>query len=240
MSEALLPRRSPQLLALFARYLRRWYFPRHFSAVRLSGTMPILPPDGSAIIYSNHPGWWDPLVYVLLATGPLSSHVGYGPMDARSLAQFRFFEKLGIFPIELDSARGTAQFLRIADAILGRAGNCLWITAEGMFVDPRNRPVRLKPGLAHLAKRFPETTILPLAIEYPFWNEPKPVALVRFGAPVRDGGFDAALETTMDALAEAAMTRDPARFETLLQGRQAIAGTYDLWRRLRGQKAPQL
>jgi 1-acyl-sn-glycerol-3-phosphate acyltransferase len=231
MSAALLPRRSPQLLALFARYLRRWYFPRHFSAVRLSGAMPTLPSDGSAIVYSNHPGWWDPLIYVLLATGPLSSHVGYGPMDAKSLAQFKFFEKLGIFPIELDSTRGTARFLRVADEILGHAGNSLWLTAEGAFVDPRRRPVRLKPGLAHLAKRFPETTILPLAIEYPFWNEPKPEALIRFGAPVRDGGFDAALETTMDALADAAMTRDPARFETLLRGRQAIAGTYDLWRR---------
>jgi 1-acyl-sn-glycerol-3-phosphate acyltransferase len=240
MSEALLPRRSPQLLALFGRYLRRWYFPRHFSAVRLSGAMPILPTDRSAIIYSNHPGWWDPLVYVFLATGPLSSHVGYGPMDAKSLAQFRFFERLGIFPIELDSARGSVQFLRIADAILGSAGNCLWITAEGMFVDPRRRPVRLKPGLSHLAKRFPETPILPLAIEYPFWNEPKPEALIRFGAPVRDEAFDAALEATMDALAETAMTREPARFETLLQGRHAIAGTYDLWRRLRGQKAPRL
>jgi 1-acyl-sn-glycerol-3-phosphate acyltransferase len=240
MTEALLPRRSPTLIALFARYLRRWYFPRHFSAVRLSGTMPQLAPGRPAVVYSNHPGWWDPLIYVLLATGPLSERIGYGPMDAKSLAQFRFFEKLGVFPIELDSRRGAARFLRVASEILRDPANCLWITAEGGFVDPRRRPIRLKPGLAHLARRFPETTILPLAIEYPFWNEPKPEALIRFGAPVRDGGFEAALEATMDSLAEAAMTRDAANFETLLQGRGGIAGTYDLWRRLRAQKTRPL
>jgi 1-acyl-sn-glycerol-3-phosphate acyltransferase len=113
--------------------------------------------------------------------------------------------------------------------------------------------VRLRPGIAHLARRA-EATILPLAIELPFWNERKPEALVRFGPPVeaeiaplppkrgerlgkgdRVAAWTAVLEQAltacMDALAAAAMSRDPARFVTLVRGEVGVGGIYDLWRR---------
>ena len=64
----------------------------------------------------------------------------------------------------------------------------LWITAEGSFTDARTRPVRLRPGLAHLARRVPGATIVPLALEYPFWDERTPEALCRFGTPMESGG----------------------------------------------------
>ena len=47
---------------------------------------------------------------------------------------------------------------------------------------PATRPVRLRPGLAHLARRVPGATIVPLALEYPFWDERTPEALCRFGS----------------------------------------------------------
>ena len=40
-----------------------------------------------------------------------------------------------------------------------------------------------------------------------------------------------ALQDTMDALAADAMSRDPARFLQLLDGRVGVGGVYDLWRR---------
>ena len=33
------------------------------------------------------------------------------------------------------------------------------------------RPIRLRPGIAHLAAMVPDVMLVPLAIEYVFWNE---------------------------------------------------------------------
>ena len=122
----------------------------------------------------------------------------------------------------------------------------LWITAEGAFTDPRRRPIHLRPGIAHLARRVPGAVILPLAVEYTFWNESKPEALARFGTPIGSGGgtvadwtprLEAALAETIDALAAESMQRDPALFQPLLRGATGVGGIYDLWRRSRALAA---
>jgi hypothetical protein len=103
----------------------------------------------------------------------------------------------------------------------------MWITAEGGFTDPRSRPVRLRPGIAHLARDIPGIVLLPLALEYPFWNDSRPEMLLRFGEPVEGGAgrvadwterLAASLTSTMDALAHDSASRDASRFVTLLPG----------------------
>jgi hypothetical protein len=128
--------------------------------------------------------------------------------------------------------------------ILSRPGTALWITAEGHFCDARVRPIRLRPGLAHLARRVPNAVIVPLAIEYTFWNERKPEALVRFGRTVAISDarqhsvaawnelLEQRLTETMAALAQDAMSRDPGRFREVVRGRAGVGGIYDVWRRL--------
>ncbi len=76
-----------------------------------------------------------------------------------------------------------SQFLRSSQAILAAPESMIWITAQGAFVDPRERPVVLKTGIGHLAHRITGVIIVPLAMEYPFWNDRCPEALVRFGSP---------------------------------------------------------
>ena len=99
---------------------------------------------------------------------------------------------------------------------------------------------------------MPRVTVLPLAVEYPFWDESAPEALVRFGEPMILGNsvtaeipevqalLQARLSQAMDDLAEAAMSRDASRFEILLDGSAGVGGVYDGWRRLkawrRGEK----
>ncbi len=227
----------------FGWYLR-WYFYRRFHAVRLSRTG--LPPEVAGrpvIIYSNHPSWWDPALYILLCTLLFPRHRGYGPMDAKALGKYGLFERMGVFGIALDSPRGAAHFLSTSLDILSNPGSILWITAEGEFTDPRRRPIQLRPGLAHLARRVPGAVILPLAIEYTFWNESKPEALVRFGAPIQSGGarsvaewtthLERELTRTMDALGAESTQRDPRLFQRLLRGIAGVGGIYDLWRRSR-------
>ena len=77
-------------------------------------------------------------------------------MNAEALGRYGVLERMGIFGIELDSPRGAARFLGISLRVLSDPGNVLWITAEGHFTDNRRRPVVLRPGIAHLARRVPD------------------------------------------------------------------------------------
>jgi 1-acyl-sn-glycerol-3-phosphate acyltransferase len=237
-------RRSPWLIRGFSRYVRR-YLRRHFHAVRLArGGRPEAPPEGPLVIVLNHPSWWDPLVGAVLA-GLFPGREHYAPIEAAALARYRFFEWLGFFGVHPGTRQGAREFLRTGAAILARPDAALWVTAQGEFTDPRQRPVRLRPGVGHLLRRLHGGVVLPLALEYPFWQERTPEALARFGAPIPVGRgrersveewmhlIEAGLTAAQDALAADAQRRDPQAFEVLLGGKAGVGGVYDLWRRLR-------
>lgn len=246
MTAAALPevvaRRSPGLVRFFTGIMTR-RMRGAFHAVRLSREgRPRVEGDRPLIVYLNHPSWWDPALIVVLADRLFPRRPGFGPIDAEALQKYRFMARIGLFPVERGQ-RGAVRFLRESLGVLSEADAMLWVTAEGHFTDPRRRPVLLRPGIAHLARRLPQAILLPLAVEYPFWDESTPEALVRFGQPIDAAdhvGLDVdrwrelledRLADTMDALAVDAMSRDPDRFDTLLGGRVGVGGVYDLWRR---------
>jgi len=229
---------------LFGWYLRFWYVPRRFGAVRVSRAgLPQVPPGRSVVIYSNHASWWDPAMYILLGLSLLPDRIGYGPMEIRELHRYGLLRRMGVFGIDPASPRGAAAFLQAGRRVLADPRGTLWVTAEGRFTDPRVRPLILRPGIAHLAKHVPGVVFVPLALEYGFWNESRPEALARFGAPIAlAAGTDPAeltaqlaarLTETMDALAVESITRDPALFQPILRGGVGVGGIYDLWQRLR-------
>lgn len=236
--------RSAIAVALFDRYLR-WYVPRHFHAVRLCREgCPSLPPGRPVIVFTNHPSWWDPAMLILLHSRMMRGRPGYGPMEAEALRRYGVLRRMGVFGIDSDSRRGAVTFLRVGQRVLSDPKGVLWVTAQGRFADPRQRPVTLRPGLAHLARLVPQALLIPLAIEYPFWNESRPEALLRFGRPIEAaslGGpvasgtsvLEEELAATMDALARDAARRDPAPFRTLLAGGAGVGGIYDGWRHVR-------
>lgn len=237
------PKASRGLQWWFCRYLEH-YFARHFDGVRVARE-GFRPGDVSDpfVVYSNHPSWWDPVLFMLLRDALLPNRDGFGPMDAEALAKYPLFKRLGVFGIERGTHSGAVAFLRTAEAVLLRPRSTLWLTAEGAFTDPRRRPIELQFGLAHLVRRVPNLQVVPLAIEYTFWNERLPEALVRFGQPVDlsglqganveaiSGRLEWALEETMDLLAVDAQSREAERFEAILLGKTGIGGPYDLWRR---------
>lgn len=159
-------------------------------------------------------------------------------MDARQLMRYAMFAKFGAFGVE-PGIKGAKQFLRIAEAGLDDPRAILWMTAEGKLIDPRTRPVTLKPGLSYLATRRPNALYVPAAIEYMFWNDSRPEALIRFGDAVpasESSRFSAALTDTMDQLARESALRDPALFTMLLSGSVGVGLIYDTWCRLRAWK----
>jgi 1-acyl-sn-glycerol-3-phosphate acyltransferase len=240
---------SSRLMALFHLYLR-WFVGRHFHGLRVAnGERFPRSAEGPTIIYLNHPSWWDPLTCILISRYFLPRANHYAPMDEAALRRYRFFARLGLFPVEMNTARGAIQFLRASTEVLSTPEAVLWLTPQGHFADVRKRPLILKDGLASLLARLPKATVFPLTIEYVYWDERLPEILVNCGAPIRlpihtsDGGecmiaewnatLATALTATQDDLAALAVTRDPSNFESIIEGSAGIGVIYDLWQRMR-------
>ncbi len=237
---ATVPPISATMLRFFTHIVRS-YFKRHFRAVGILHAERMREASGPLIVYANHGSWWDPMVSVLLAQTLMPDRNHYAPMDAEPLKRYPVLSKIGIFPVEPATARGAVQFLRTSEAIL-RSGGVVWITPQGRFADARERPLAFKAGLAALGLRVPEAKLLPLAIEYTFWNERAPETLlsvapgVKLDSTTTEGAtaeLEAALEAAMAELQAAAVARDPLPFEVLLQGARGTGGFYALGRRLR-------
>ncbi len=243
MSDAKLPTRVNWLFRGFSRYVLR-YLRKHFHAVRLSRSGAALPTDGEPIlVVANHPSWWDPMVGMPLVQS-LKGHRSYAPIHAEMLKNYPIFGKLGFFGVDPTSLRGAAEFLRTGEAILAAPKRALWVTAQGEFTDVRTRPLRLKTGVGHLAARMERGWVVCLAIEYTFWTERTPEALLRIAEPIRidaagarsgrqwTAELEALLTENLDALNLEAQSRDPAKFTILVGGKAGVGGGYDLFRRL--------
>ena len=242
------PETSPLLLSTFERYVRG-YVAQHFHAFRLAKAQrpdPVAIRGKPLIVYFNHPSWWDPLTCLRLAEQFFPGRRHYAPMEAGALRKYPFFERLGFFGVEPGSPGGARRFLTISRQVLSQPDSALWIAAEGQLTDPRVRPLRLRSGIGHLAARVRQAVLLPLALEYPFWEERTPEALARFGEEIAAGEagltatdwttvLETRLQTALDALAADALARDPARFDVLLDGAAGVGGVYDAWRRLKAR-----
>jgi 1-acyl-sn-glycerol-3-phosphate acyltransferase len=242
------PRRMAFFHFIFARFFRK-----HMRAARVARWG--MPGDYGArplVVFANHPGWWDGVAFMLLSQGLFRPRLMFIPMDKAALDRYPFMRRLGVFGIEMGSPRGAIAFLRTAKDVLAAPNRMLWMNAPGRFSDVRERPVPIAPGMTRLPEFAPDALFVPLALDYPFWTERKAEMLAAFGPPIegaalaamdreaRAEALSAALAATMDRLAQDAIAREPARFETLLRGREGMGGIFQLWRRLlaalRGQR----
>lgn len=228
--------RSPAAVRFFTGVMTR-QVRGGFRAARLARPgLPPLPEGRPVVVVSNHPSWWDPAFCMVLAPALFPGRTHYAPIEAAMLRRYRFFARLGFFGVE-EGRAGAAAFLRTSEAVLADPSRMLWVTAQGRFSDPRERPLGLRPGVAHLMARITGAVALPLALEYPFWSEKRPEALALLGEPLVGEGsaatwagrLEASLTEACDRLARLATARDPAAFESLLSGRAGVGGVYDLW-----------
>ncbi len=241
-----IPQVSARLVYWFDWYLQR-YFPNHFHAFAVSELRRVGEIDASKplIVYLNHASWWDPLVALVLAKRYFPHRSLYAPIDADALKKYPFMQRLGFFPVQQDSLHGAGQFLRTAREILRQPGSSVWLTPEGRFADPRSRDFEFQPGLAHLASKLDEGVLLPIAVEYPFWEERQPEVLVRFGEPIDVQHHVAAtkeqwqlilqrgLRDTQLLLERDSLDRNSSAFEVLIAGRSGVFWLYDWLRRVR-------
>ncbi len=237
------PHFSPRLLALFMAYLH-WYVPRHFHALRIAHAERFPADAQPLIVCINHPSWWDPLTILMVSRFLAPRRFAYAPMEADALDHYGFFKRIGAFPVDNNSSRAGAQFLRQANAILAKPDAILWMTPEGHFTDIRRRPIVWKTGTAALTRHIAECTVVPLAIEYTYWEERLPEILCSVGEPMqfnrrhaatneaRNAALESAMAAAQEDLATRAMKRDAALFTPVFAGRAGVSASYDLWQRM--------
>lgn len=245
------PRVSPFLLKGFQRYIPR-LLRKNFNAVRLaSNFVPTISPDQPAICYINHPGWWDPILAFYLNKRFLAGRTIYAPIDKSALQQYPVFRKLGFYGLDMDSNDGAKHFLTVTRTLLEKPTTAIWMTPGGKFCDPRER-TELQPGLSHVLANHSKMghpdrpiAIIPIALEYAFWEERTPEALIQFGTPIPWETSESSPRTKSDwhttledaladvqtDLAKKSIARDYAAFETLLDGSAGAGGLYDAVRK---------
>lgn len=242
---------SKPLLQAFHRYVW-WYLRRNFHGVRVAKGGVAVPGGIPLIVCLNHPSWWDPLLALTLALKTFPHRRHYAAIDAEALRKYPFFERIGFFGVEAGASQGAMRFLARGAEVMQQSDAVLWLTAQGAFTDPRLRPTQLRGGIGHLARRVSRVAVVPLAIEYPFWEERYPEALAMWGEPIVIGDgkahtaaewtsrFASALEETQDRLGAESMRRNAQAFELVIGGSAGIGGVYDAWRhvisRLRGER----
>jgi 1-acyl-sn-glycerol-3-phosphate acyltransferase len=242
-----LPEVNRSLLALFSTYSHH-FVRRHFHSVRiLQDSLPPATISGPLVIYLNHASWWDPLICLLLARRFFRERTSYAPIDAEMLGRYGFFKHLGFYGVDASPRIGARSFVAISSALLASDRNAIWLTPQGRFVDVRERPLEVRPGIGFLAARLPQVYFLPLALEYVFWTEPQPEALLCFGEAVSPqtlvarepaawaDHFSKLLEQLQDKLADCSLQRQPKDWMTLEKGTEGINLAFDGWRWLRAK-----
>ncbi len=227
-------------LCWFTRYTR-WFLRRNFHGLHLLRLTHLEKLEGlPLLICLNHPSWWDPLIGLYLSQRFFLKRRHAAPIAADGLAKYKIFDRLGLFGIRPNSRQGAVRFLEIGRAVLSLPDGAFWVTPQGAFTDVR-RPIEIEPGCGHLVRHVERFGMLPVALEYSFWNERFPEAFACFGEPVVACGgdrtasewnalFARSMQETVNALSRRVQSRDSSAFESLLEGSAGVGGVYDLWR----------
>jgi chlorobactene lauroyltransferase len=173
MSEAIAGR-------IFERYVRR-QAAHSFAGVhwRLSRVPEHWHPNVPTLFVANHSNWWDGgLAFLVSRALGLRFRI---LMDARQLARYGLFRRIGALPLRRESPRaGRADLLAAAAELRGDTG--LWIFPQGERRPPAERPLRCERGAAELVRAVPgPLRVCPVAFRYAFVGEQRPEAFALVG-----------------------------------------------------------
>ena len=205
----------PQLL--FESYLRR-LAGRHFAGVHWTGHGGAAAWDRSVptLFVANHSNWWDGFL-AFLATRRLGLDFQV-LMEARHLARYRTFLRIGALPLRRDRPREAYADLTAAGGYL-RSGAGFWIFPQGERRPPEEPVAGCGKGAAHLASGHAgPLRICPVAFRYTFVGEQLPEAFVLVGdgwvsRPEERGARDALMPEI-----EARIRRTVAALDVLVKG----------------------
>lgn len=105
-------------------------------------------------------------------------------MEDKQLNRYPFFRRLGVFSINLRSARSSMQSLRYAIQSMGRPNASLYIYPQGKIVPFSTNELEFKKGIGWLAKKLPHTDIVPIGIYIHTKESDKPRLELTVGSEV--------------------------------------------------------
>ncbi|MFN7840261.1 MAG: lysophospholipid acyltransferase family protein [Pirellula sp.] len=243
-TESRLPKSSKWLVDGFCWY-SRGLVRKQFQSMGFLGIEKLasIPDNHSTIVFANHASWWDPIVAMMCQKHYMGHRTLFAPIDADQLENYAVLKKMGFYGVRLQSFSGAQQFLETSKKLLASPSTSIWITPEGKFCDVRDHDQPLMPGLAHLVTKISHTTIIPLALEYSFWDDSRPHIFGQFGDHINceQLGFDdksacneyltQALRKSQRELATAVVKRDPQAFNYVVSSHAKRLSWYDFARK---------
>lgn len=181
--EPFIPARENRLfIKVFDLYCRTLFW-RRFDEVSINCNYR--PGESQkTIYYLNHNSWWDGLIPFLL-NQKLFQQNARGMMEDTQLSRYSFFSRLGVFSINLRSARSSMQSLRYAIRSMERPHAALYIYPQGKIVPFSTTDLQFKKGIGWLAKKIPEADLVPVGIHIHTRESDKPRLEINVGEPVQ-------------------------------------------------------
>lgn len=175
--------RAPWFLAVARRYVRR-RLAHGLDGFRAAGLDRArrAAAAGPVILAANHVSWWDP--FLVVALDEALGTEGYALMDAANLGGLPFFARLGAVPLDRSTPARLRAGLRAGAALLDRPGRAVWMFPQGRLRPAHLRPLGIHPGIALLARLAPGASVVPVALQYAFGEQPAPAALAWLGDPI--------------------------------------------------------
>jgi chlorobactene lauroyltransferase len=172
---------SRWFITLFDMYVRI-LFRRRFHHVWVDlGYKP--GQNSKTIYYLNHTSWWDGLIPLLL-NQKLFRQRARAMMEDKQIKKHPFFKKIGAFSVNLSNQRAVIPSLRYAVSSMKRSNASLFIYPEGEIVPFSTKKPAFKKGLAWIAKKCPDTDIVPVGIYFNYALSDKPELFIRTGKAI--------------------------------------------------------
>lgn len=182
---------------------------------------------------ANHSSWWDFfLAHYLNSIIPVD---GYGMTEYANMAKYGFFRRIGAFSVDRTNPMAVRASIEYSVLLLKRGNAGVWLFPQGKIVCNDVRPLGFQPGLRAIVQKAGRVRLVPTAVRYEFWQDERPEACVRFGAPhwvdrsQRSSllaEWENRLTQELDALRDDVLTQDAARFITVFHGRDSIHDRY--------------
>ncbi|MGE9291809.1 MAG: hypothetical protein ACQKBT_12495 [Puniceicoccales bacterium] len=170
----------------------RWVMRRRFFSVRLYADLEDFqdPETFPLILYGNHSYWWDGLMETLIFERLQLDY--FIMMEEKNLRKFRYFQKTGVFGVDLESPQGRSQALLYAARLLrsNHLRRTLVLYPHGKLVEDFGQWPDFQGGLAGLLQLNDKVQARPIAKKIHFGRYPGAEAVIRIGAPAASGQLE--------------------------------------------------
>lgn len=161
----------------------------------------------SVLLCANHSCRWDGASMMYLTEVCLGLD-GYLMMASTVMKKYPILRKFGCFEVDVaDPFRANTSIDYAAQLVKDQIGRGLIIFPQGEYARGLVRPLRFRQGIAQVARKTPESVILPVGLYYDFFIAQSPELFISVGQPLQCSDAICTTRELTD-LIEQAVTRE--------------------------------